>query len=60
MKRAFLIIWVVIVSFGVAGNLSAQESLIETVANGCKTEIETYCKDCHAGRGADPGLPLCV
>jgi hypothetical protein len=42
MKHVFLIILVFIVSFGVAGNLSAQESLIETVANGCKTELETY------------------
>lgn len=52
MKRVFLIIWVVSVFFGVAGNLFAQqESLIETVANGCKTEITTYCKDVKPGEG---------
>lgn len=51
MKRVFFIVWVVIVSFGVAGNLSAQDTLIETVANGCKTEITTYCKDVKPGEG---------
>lgn len=51
MKHVFLIIWVVIASFGVAGKLSAQEGLIETVANGCKTEIATYCKDVKLGEG---------
>ena len=34
MKHVFIIILVLIVSFGAAGNLFAQESLIETVANG--------------------------
>lgn len=51
MRYMFIIIWVVIVSFGVCGNLSAQETLIETVANGCKTEITTYCKDVKPGEG---------
>jgi len=51
MKHAFIISLMLIVSFGAAGNLSAQESLIETVANGCKTEIETYCKTVTPGEG---------
>ena len=51
MKRVFSIIVVLIVTIGVAGNLSAQESLIDTVANGCKTEIATYCKDVKPGEG---------
>jgi Cysteine rich repeat len=51
MKGVFLIIGVALVSLGVAGNLSAQETLIETVANGCKTEITTYCKDVKPGEG---------
>jgi len=51
MKRVFLILWVVTVSFGTVGNLSAQETIIETVANGCKTEIETYCKAVTPGEG---------
>ena len=51
MKGVFIIIGVAIVSLGVAGNLFAQESLIDTVANGCKTEITTYCKDVKPGEG---------
>jgi len=51
MKSIFIIIGVAIVSFGVAGNLPAQETLIDTVANGCKTEIATYCKDVKPGEG---------
>lgn len=51
MKRAFLILWVVVVSLAAVGNLSAQETIIETVANGCKTEIETYCKTVTPGEG---------
>src|SRR5512147_771060 len=51
MKRVFLVVSAVVLSFGVAGNLSAQETLIDTVANGCKTEITTYCKDVKPGEG---------
>ena len=51
MKGVLLIIGVAIVSLGVAGNLFAQESLIDTVANGCKSEITTYCKDVKPGEG---------
>lgn len=32
-------------------NLFAMDSLVETVANGCKTEIETHCKDVTPGEG---------
>jgi hypothetical protein len=51
MKRAFCVIWVVVMSFGVVGGLYAYDNLIETVANGCKTEIETYCKTVTPGEG---------
>lgn len=51
MKHVFLMMCVAIVSVGIAGNLSAQETLIETVANGCQTEIATYCKDVTPGEG---------
>jgi hypothetical protein len=39
------------VLLAIAGNLCAQESIAETVANGCKAEIETYCKDVTPGEG---------
>jgi hypothetical protein len=51
MKFVFRIICVVMVSIGIAGSLCAQESVIETVANGCKTEIESYCKAVTPGEG---------
>jgi hypothetical protein len=51
MKHVILMMCVAIVSLGIAGNLSAQETLIETVANGCQTEIATYCKDVTPGEG---------
>lgn len=51
MKRVWLMMVVGAVSLGIAGGLGAQESIIETVANGCKTEIETYCKDVTPGEG---------
>jgi hypothetical protein len=51
MKHVFLMMCVAIVSLGIAGNLSAQETLIETVASGCETEIATYCKEVTPGEG---------
>jgi hypothetical protein len=51
MKRAFSIIGMVVMTIGVVGSLSAQETIIETVATGCKTELETYCKSVTPGEG---------
>jgi hypothetical protein len=51
MKQACCIIGIVIMTIGVVGNLSAQETLIESVATGCKTELETYCKTVTPGEG---------
>jgi hypothetical protein len=34
-----------------AGESSAQKGLVETVADGCKKELETYCKDVTQGDG---------
>jgi hypothetical protein len=51
MKFIFSIICLVAVLFLIGDNLSAQEALLETVANGCQTEIATYCKDVKPGEG---------
>ena len=51
MKRVWLMMGVLAVSLGLAGGLGAQQSIVETVANGCKTEIETYCEDVTPGEG---------
>jgi hypothetical protein len=52
MKRVFLMVAVAMISLGFCGNLLAsEETLIDTVANGCKTEISTYCKSVTPGEG---------
>jgi len=34
-----------------AGSVLAQEALVQTVAEGCKAEIQTYCKGVTPGEG---------
>lgn len=51
MKRVLLMVAVGLVFFGFCGNLLAEETLIDTVANGCQTEITTYCKTVTPGEG---------
>lgn len=51
MKRVWLMMGVLAVSLGFAGGLGAQQSIVETVAKGCKTEIETYCEGVTPGEG---------
>jgi len=50
MKHVLVLTVVVALGLGVCGSLAAQ-NLIETVAEGCKTEIETYCKAVSPGEG---------
>ena len=51
MKKCSVVLLVMVGLFAICGNLCAQEGLIETVANGCKTEITSYCKDVKPGEG---------
>jgi hypothetical protein len=51
MKKLFCIIGVVTMSFVAAGSLFAQERLIESVATGCKTELDSFCKGVTPGEG---------
>lgn len=51
MKRILVMVVLALVTFGFGGSLLAEESLIDTVASGCKTEIETYCKAVTPGEG---------
>ena len=51
MKQGLVILGILALCFGVVTGVSAQQSLIETVANGCKSEIETYCKTVTPGEG---------
>ena len=34
-----------------AVSAGAEQSLVESVANGCRTELDTYCKDVTPGQG---------
>ena len=51
MKRSmfFLIAGCMMLMF--VGNAFAEKGLVETVMDGCKKEIETYCKDVKMGEG---------
>jgi hypothetical protein len=51
MSKTPVLIIAVCVTLLLAVSVGAQQSLVETVANGCKDEIETYCKDVTPGEG---------
>jgi hypothetical protein len=51
MKRTMgYLLAVLLVSF-FAGSALAQEGIVQTVKDGCKTELETYCKNVTPGEG---------
>lgn len=51
MRRFWTMAFVVMLVWGAPAGLLAEEGLIETVANGCQSEIATYCKDVTPGGG---------
>ena len=52
MKRMIVVSIAIGMTFWFAFSASAAEqNLVETVQNGCKTELETYCKDVTPGEG---------
>ena len=51
MKQGLVFLGILALCFGMVTGVSAQQSLVETVANGCKTEIESYCKTVTPGEG---------
>ena len=51
MKRMMGCLMVVMLTFCVAGTAMAQQGLVQTVTEGCKTELETYCKAVTPGEG---------
>ena len=51
MKKICIFSLAVYVTLLFAISAGAGQSLVETVANGCKTEIDTYCKDVTPGQG---------
>ena len=51
MKTVFLVVGLLTVTLMTAGSLYAQGSIVQTVADGCKPEIEIRCKDVSPGEG---------
>jgi hypothetical protein len=51
MTTRFIFGMAVCVALLFATPAGAQQGLVETVANGCRTEIDTYCKDVTPGDG---------
>jgi hypothetical protein len=51
MKNIVICLVVLGCVLSVSGVAVAQQSIVDTVANGCKTEIETYCKGVTPGEG---------
>ena len=51
MRRAVIALFLLGGVLLLAGPVMAQESLIDTVANGCKAELEKYCKNVTPGEG---------
>ena len=51
MKTISIFSIAVCVTLLFALSAEAQESLVDSVANGCKAELDTYCKDVTPGQG---------
>ena len=51
MKKSYLLLFIVTALVFAGTSASAADDLIQTVVNGCKQELETYCKDVTPGEG---------
>jgi hypothetical protein len=51
MKKGAVVMLVMVGWFGMAGNVCAQQGILESVATGCKAELTSYCKDVTPGEG---------
>lgn len=51
MKTALIFCTAICMMFLFVVSVGAEQGVVETVANGCKTEIDTYCKDVTPGEG---------
>lgn len=51
MRRNRILLAALMVMVFLAGTAWAEKGIVQTVADGCKKEIETYCKDVTPGQG---------
>lgn len=49
MKKIIILCLAISMTFVGALSVSAEENLVESVLSGCKTELDTYCKDVTPG-----------
>ena len=51
MKKSYLVILAITLLLFSGTSALAADNLVQTVVNGCKQELETYCKDVTPGQG---------
>ena len=51
MKKSYLVFCVFTMFLVLSSSALAADDLVQTVVNGCKQELETYCKDVTPGEG---------
>jgi len=51
MKKSYLVLLTLSVLLFTGTTAPAADDLVQTVVNGCKQELETYCKDVTPGEG---------
>ena len=51
MKKSYLVFCVFTMFLVLSSSALAADDLVQTVVNGCKKELETYCKDVTPGEG---------
>ena len=51
MKKSYLVFCVFTMLLVLSNSAPAADDLVQTVVNGCKQELETYCKDVTPGEG---------
>ena len=51
MKKTAMVLSAIACSFLLTGGAFAADDVVDIVAQGCKTEIETHCKDVKVGQG---------
>ncbi len=49
MRKMIIFCFAISMTFAGALSVSAEENLVESVLSGCKTELDTYCKDVTPG-----------
>ena len=60
MRYGMILVVAALVMVVGAGASFAQKGPLETAVEGCKKELDTYCKAVTPGEGADTRVSLCL